>query len=183
MSLPSNVILIGFMGAGKTVTGKELAKFLNFEFFDTDQWIEEKNGMKVTDIFHKEGEAFFRQEEKNVLNLIQIKNRCVISTGGGIWIDNGNRDRLKKMGWCVWLKVTARKSWQRLGSNLVLRPIISKAENPYQTMENLIFQRNQIYSLADAFVDTDEDVPVGVANKILKLLIEDHPFDMPKLQK
>jgi shikimate kinase len=65
MKFPSVIILIGFMGSGKTSTGKDLAKALQFNFLDTDQWIEERNEKKIAQIFKDEGEHFFRLEEKS----------------------------------------------------------------------------------------------------------------------
>src|SRR5690242_11260671 len=109
MNLPSNVILVGFMGAGKTSTGKELARLLDFEFLDMDQLIEEKNKMKIPEIFEKKGEGYFREQEKEIVEFLKSRRNCVVSTGGGVWMDRTNRENLMAIGFCVWLIVSAEK--------------------------------------------------------------------------
>ena len=79
-----HIILIGFMGAGKTAVGKRLARQMDLTFVDTDDMIEEQQGRSISDIFAKNGEAYFRSLETEVLcQLLDSKERCVISVGGG----------------------------------------------------------------------------------------------------
>src|SRR5437868_14787440 len=115
MNFPPNIVLIGFMGAGKSSTGKELAEALKFEFLDIDEWIEGKNAKSIPDIFKNNGESFFRDQEREAVKCAATKKRAVISTGGGLWMDAENRSLLKKIGWCVWLKVSPQVAWQRVG--------------------------------------------------------------------
>src|SRR5271170_153328 len=100
MGWPSNIVLVGFMGSGKTTTGKELAHVLGFQFLDTDQLIEKKNNKKIKSIFEEEGEVFFRNQEKEIIDKLLSKNNCIISTGGGAWISEENREKLMALGWC-----------------------------------------------------------------------------------
>ncbi|WP_034429066.1 shikimate kinase, partial [Caldisalinibacter kiritimatiensis] len=81
--MKSNIVLIGFMGTGKTTIGKFISERTEMDFLDTDKLIEELNKMKIPEIFDKYGESFFRNEERKVVNKIYLKNNSVISTGGG----------------------------------------------------------------------------------------------------
>jgi len=180
MRLPSNVILVGFMGSGKTLTGKELAEVLNFIFLDTDQWIEEKNKKKVREIFEEKGEVYFRNQEKNIINELRSKQGYVIATGGGIWANKENRETLLKMGWCVWLKVSAKVAWQRVGENLSQRPLLNRSSNPLKTMEKILNERKLTYLLAHESFDTNRKSPKDVAHDIFQALKREKPFDFPE---
>lgn len=168
MVQPSNIILIGFMGAGKTSTGRELAKTLGFEFFDTDQWIEARNKKSVPEIFQEQGEPFFRAEEREAVKCIADREKMVISVGGGLWLDEENRRVLARMGWCVWLKVTAQIAWQRVGTHLSNRPLLGKSKDPFAELQKTLAQRDPVYALANAVFDTDEKDPKQVAQEILR---------------
>jgi shikimate kinase len=181
MSLPPNIILIGFMGAGKTSVGKELAELLGFNFLDTDQLIEDKNGEKITKIFEEKGESFFRAEEKEVLQNLIDKKRFVLSTGGGIWLDKENRERLIELGWCVWLKVSAETAWQRISPNLSQRPLLQRSSDPFQTLSRLLSERKDSYSLTHSSFEADFKNPREIALTILGVLKEEKPFDLSKL--
>jgi shikimate kinase len=183
MKIPANVILVGFMGAGKTSTGKELARILKFDFWDMDQWIEDKNGKKVSEIFKEKGEIFFRAEEKAALLQVGGKERRVLSTGGGVWLDEENRARLLASGWCVWLKVSAEKAWQRIGPNVSQRPLLAQSTQPLKTLEDMLAARSPYYSMAHACFNTDGKSPREVANEIFEVLKKELPFDLPELQK
>src|SRR6185295_14740375 len=141
MNLPSNVILVGFMGSGKTSTGKELARLLGFDFLDMDQLIEEKNKMKIPEIFEKKGEGFFRTQEKETVEWLKSKRNCVVSTGGGVWTDQVNRENLMMIGFCVWLKVSAAKALERIGSNITQRPLLSESQDPLVAAEKMLKER------------------------------------------
>jgi shikimate kinase len=183
MSLPNNIILTGFMGAGKTSTGKELARILNYHFWDMDQWIEEKNGKNVSEIFSKNGEKYFRSQEMESINWLKEKVSYVVSTGGGSWINQENRDKLLKMGWCVWLKVSPEKVLERIGAHLSQRPILAKSKNPLNEINEILSTRNPIYALAHTSFNTNEKKPREIALEIFKAFKEDRPFDLRSLQK
>lgn len=92
-----NIILIGFMGCGKTSVGKRLARRLNYSFTDTDQMIEKKAGCTINQIFDTKGEAFFREMETELLEEMRSSFRqTVIATGGGLPVKKPNRELLKK---------------------------------------------------------------------------------------
>ena len=98
-----HIALIGFMGAGKTLVGKMLAKELKYDFLDVDTLIEQKSGMSISDIFNKKGVEYFRELEKQILSEFDPEVPTVVATGGGIILDADNRDILKKNFNVVWL--------------------------------------------------------------------------------
>jgi shikimate kinase len=165
----SNIILLGFMGSGKSSTGRELATILNYEFVDMDQWIEMKNGKSISEIFSTMGEVYFRQEEKGAIEVIKQKRNQVISTGGGVWINDSNRIILLNSGWCVWLKVSAKQALKRVESNLSQRPLLASSRDPFAKIESLLKARNPIYSLSHSTIETDEKTPMEVALEIVEL--------------
>ena len=99
-----NIVLMGFMGAGKTTIGKKLAKALECEFIDTDEWIEKEQGRKISDIFAEDGEVAFRDMEKDLLKRLQnSEDRFVLSIGGGMPVREENRALLRNLGTVVYL--------------------------------------------------------------------------------
>ena len=105
-----NIVLIGYMGAGKTTVGKALAKKLGYEFIDTDLYIEAQEGMTIPDIFEKKGEAYFRALETDVIRKLREKTHCVIATGGGLPLRKENSDLLKEVGTVYYLMADADKA-------------------------------------------------------------------------
>lgn len=111
----NHIILIGFMGAGKTTIGKRLAKAGNLRFVDTDQMIEEQTGRIISDIFAEDGEEYFRNLETDLL--VQLKNaeeRLVIAVGGGLPVREINRTYLKELGTVVYLNASVDVLVKRL---------------------------------------------------------------------
>lgn len=181
MSLPPNIILLGFMGSGKTTSGKELSKLTGFTFVDTDNWIEEKSKKKVAKIFAEEGELFFRRQEKEAVEWLEEGKHHIVSTGGGIWMDKENREKLLGIGWCVWLKVTALTALKRVENNLSQRPLLAQARDPQRTIEELLAAREPFYSLAHAFFETDGKTPGEVALEIFQYIKREPPFDLSEM--
>ncbi len=175
MALPPNIILVGFMGSGKTVTGKAVSKITGFRFWDMDEWIEEKNGAKIPDLFERKGEAFFRQQEQQAVLWLSLQKNYVASTGGGAWIREENRKELLKAGWCVWLKVSTEDVWKRVGAHLEHRPLLSRSKDPRRTIEILLREREPYYALAHASVDTSGKDPRQSALEIVNAFRGDQP--------
>ncbi|HTA76689.1 MAG TPA: shikimate kinase [bacterium] len=178
MKFPPVIVLVGFMGSGKTSTGKELAKALHFDFLDTDHWIEEKNKKTIAQIFEQDGEAFFRSEEKKALDWIRGQQKIVVSTGGGLWINEENRARLLSLGWCVWLRVSAHMAWKRVEPNAGQRPLLEKMVNPLDDLGRMIEKRNPIYELAHSSFYTDGKNAKQVSSEIVEVLKTDHLMDL-----
>lgn len=162
-----NIVLIGFMGSGKTEVGRKLAERLGYTFIDTDKVIEDKAGKSVTDIFKEYGESYFRElEAKFVKNLSNIKG-YVISTGGGIVVNRENILSFKKYGFLIcWLKASPETIYNRV-KNQTHRPLIN-VENPLNEIKRLLAIREGLYAEADISVDTN-----GMeAGKIVDIIVD-----------
>jgi shikimate kinase len=118
------IILLGFMGVGKTSIGKKLSKQLNWKFLDTDKLIEKKTGLPIPEIFNQFGEDFFRTEEKEILNEIASLENVIVSVGGGLPCFFDNMDRLNEIGTTVYLKLEPEFIVQRLLESKIKRPLI-----------------------------------------------------------
>ena len=140
-----NIILIGFMGCGKSTVGRELKRILHEPWIDTDQLIEQRAGCSITDIFATRGEEGFRQMETDVLQdlLSQIETSTIISTGGGAVLRQENREILQKLGYVVWLRADAELIYQRTKKNRD-RPIL-QTPDPRAVIRELLATREPIY--------------------------------------
>ncbi len=152
----SNLILIGFMGCGKSTLGIRLSYRLRKPFLDTDKQIENEQKMSISELFEKQGEMYFRDLETNCLkDLFDAKEEYVISTGGGIVLREENRRLLKELGTVVYLKVTPQTVYERL-KNDKTRPLL-KGENPFEKMNRMMEQRNRFYEdAAQIIVEADD---------------------------
>ena len=148
-----NIVLIGMMGAGKTAIGAELSRRLGRPFWDTDAEIERAAAMTIPEIFSRDGEAFFRARESEVLSRVLAGGDSIVSTGGGAWMRQANRDRVTQNGLSVWLDCDLDTLWHRVRSRPT-RPLLQTAE-PRQTLERLLAERRPVYALADIRIQTN----------------------------
>lgn len=167
-----SIILIGFMGTGKTTIGEQLAKRLSLAFIDTDEKICSISGLTIPEIFQQKGEKYFRQLESQVLTDVLAQASQVVSTGGGIVIQEVNRQllnaRRQKGDLVIWLTASEETLWQRLklDSN---RPLL-KAANPREEIASLLRQREDLYrSVADYTISTSEREPAAVVTEIIDI--------------
>jgi shikimate kinase len=119
-----NIYLIGFMGCGKSTTGKKLASKLGYTFIDLDDFVEEQAGTSVSELFQQSGEDVFRKFERNCLRVISQKSRQVISTGGGTPCFFDNMNVINSTGLSVYLKMSADTLYSRLREAKKSRPLI-----------------------------------------------------------
>lgn len=138
--MKGNIILIGFMGSGKTTVGKALAEKLSYKFVDTDEWIEEKEKRTISDIFNEEGEAYFRALETDIIKDMEDLENHIISTGGGLPLKQENGEILKKIGFIVYLDVTKETVMKRLEGDQT-RPLLSGSEMEQSVKERLQFRK------------------------------------------
>lgn len=151
-----NIVLIGYMGAGKTAVGEAFAKAYGYDFLDTDKYIVDKEGMSINDIFATKGETYFRQLETEVIFELKdcIKN-TVISTGGGLPVKEENRKYLKELGKVFYLKATADTTYKRVSGNND-RPLLA-GDNMYEKICKMLNDRIHKYEAScDMVIDTDE---------------------------
>lgn len=161
-----NIYLVGFMGSGKSVVGKLLAKKLGRKFLDLDSLIEHKVGKKISDIFSQDGEAFFRTLEKEVVRDVVRKQALVVACGGGVVADKENLDMLKKSGVVVCLTVRPEVVYKRC-KDTCARPLLNVAE-PQKDIERLLALRTPFYAQAHFSVDTSDITPEEAALEIIK---------------
>ena len=166
-----NVILIGFMGTGKTSTGKMLAQKLGCAFIDMDVKIEEEAGMSIPEIFAKFGEAYFRKLEHELAVRLGSRRNAVISTGGGTVKNPANMEALKQGGTVVCLQADVDTVLQRTSCRGT-RPVLDKEDtgDRRQAVEKLLAERESLYAQADFAVDTSELSPLQVVEIIVKTL-------------
>ena len=164
--LADHIILIGFMGSGKSSVARKLARFENMNSIDMDIYIEREAGMKTTKIFEVEGEEGFRKREQEFLRSMVTRERCILSCGGGIITKEENREMLKQLGTVVYLKVSAEEAISRI-SKPETRPLLSGSKPP----EEILASRLQYYEeTADITIDTGGRTINQVASLLQRIL-------------
>jgi len=161
------IILIGFMGSGKTSIAKKISEYLDITFIDTDAYIEENQNQSINEIFTNNGEEFFRALETKILEeIIKEKNSGVIATGGGLPIRDENQKLLKGIGKIVYLRTKAETIYQRIKDDNS-RPLLNTPD-PRQKIHDLLNERTPIYEkTADVVVDTDNKSVGQIVDEIL----------------
>ena len=160
-----NLVLLGMMGVGKTTLGKIVSKMADLKFIDTDANIEENCLMKISEIFKKKGEKFFRiEEEKEVLKSLK-KNNCVIALGGGAFINRTVRNVILKNSVSMWLDIDLKTLNKRIKWNKK-RPLVNK-ENSQEQINKLYSERKSIYKLANHRINCNNLNKENIANKII----------------
>jgi Shikimate kinase len=151
-----NIILIGFMGSGKTSVGKALAKQMSYQFCDMDQQLERRAGDSINQIFAIHGEEYFRNMETNMLSeMSDATLHTVISTGGGLPLREQNRNLLKGMGYVIYLKASVKTTVDRLSGDTT-RPLL-KGEELEHKVKRMLEIRGPIYEkAAHKIIATDD---------------------------
>jgi shikimate kinase len=163
-----NLYLIGMMGAGKTTVGRELAKELSYGFVDADNVIEQATGRTINELFASEGEAAFRQIESDVLAQICSFTKLVISTGGGVILQQKNWSYLRH-GLIVWLDVPVELLYTRLAEDTT-RPLLQDVDLK-QKLRSLLEQRQPLYNQADLRIRVSEgETPEQIATGVLQAI-------------
>ncbi len=166
----SDVILIGFMGCGKSTVGIRLSYKLRRVVEDTDKLIEKKADMLIKEIFATKGEAAFREMETEILKDLRLsKEEKIISTGGGLPMRKENHALLKELGTVVYLRISPENVWERL-KNDTTRPLL-QCENPLAKIKELLAMRAPIYEeAADIIFDVDgKDMEEVLSGLLIKL--------------
>ncbi|HHS48357.1 MAG TPA: shikimate kinase [Desulfurella acetivorans] len=154
-----NLILIGFMGSGKTSIGKLISKQFNYEFIDTDALIEKKMKMPIKKIFRTFGEYFFRKLERYVLINTNPKKPFVLATGGGMPCFKNNIDIMKKKGTIIYLKIPKKRLFKTDNKN---RPLFN------DKAQILLNKRKNCYAKADFTIENDK---IETTLKIIKTIM------------
>lgn len=154
MSYKKNIVLIGFMGCGKTTLGSRLAYKLKYSFVDSDRRIEDEKKMSISEMFEKYGEEYFRQTEKDMIKRLSKVDKQVIATGGGVIKNPENVEELKKKGIIVYLSATPEHIYSNL-RNDNSRPLLQGGDK-LQIITELLEQREGLYKeCADIIIDVN----------------------------
>ncbi|MBN3039341.1 MAG: shikimate kinase [Candidatus Omnitrophica bacterium] len=159
-----NIVLVGFMGTGKTAVGRLLAKEMGIKYISTDEVIEDKERRSINDIFKKNGEPYFRSVEKEIVKKVSELDRFVIDAGGGVVLDEENIQNLKRNGKIVCLSADVNTILERT-KRYRHRPLLN-VKDPRQKVESLLQERAPFYAKADFTIDTSEMTIEQVAEKI-----------------
>lgn len=167
--LRKTVVLVGMMGAGKTAIGKAVASKLGVPFLDSDAEIERAANMSIAEIFERDGEAFFRDRETQVISRLLEEEKGILSTGGGAFLQERNRKVIHDKGLSVWLRADLDLLWSRV-KHKDTRPLL-RTSDPYQTLGEIYDQRVPIYALADVAVDANADYSIDeMADAVIETL-------------
>jgi shikimate kinase len=171
LTVPGNLFLVGLMGAGKTSVGRLLAKRCSKTFYDCDQEIERRTGVKIPVIFDIEGEAGFRVREVAVLRGLAAMRDIVLATGGGAVVCEENRRVLVHNGTVIYLRAELEDLWQRTRHDR-RRPLLQTG-NRRAILEQLFIQRDPLYrEVATLIVDTGKQSLRSLGQQIEQRLRE-----------
>ena len=165
--MKKNIVLCGFMGSGKSTIGKQLSERLGMRFIDTDIYIEQKEGMTISEIFAEKGEEYFRNLELEVCKELANLRATVISTGGGTLLKDANVKAIKKSGVIFLLNVSSSTVLTRL-KNDNTRPLLQR-DDKEKTVKMMLSQRIPLYNRAADYVIDAEESPRKVCTQIINI--------------
>lgn len=171
----TSIVLVGMMGAGKSTIGQKLAKKLNYQWIDCDDYIEEQESRSISNIFEKNGEKAFRAIESEAIKKLLAENsNIVISLGGGAFSNTQTRNRCKKMAITIWLKASIQTIIERVskGAN---RPLLrqNNGENLESNIGRLLAEREKFYEQAHIVIDENkiENIIKDIISKLHNIKI------------
>jgi len=162
-----NIVIVGFMGTGKTEVSKVLADVLNMRLVNTDDLIEKKEGMAINEIFLKKGESHFRKVESEVVKEVSQMKDAVIDAGGGVVMNEENVRDLQANGMLFCLNATPYDILERT-SKYAHRPLL-KVGDPLGKIKEILAKRKEYYERADFQVDTSRKAVKSVADAIIQI--------------
>ncbi len=180
------IFLTGLSGSGKSTVAQQVAKLLKWDFVDTDALLSERCGQPVGQILVEYGEQRFRQIETEALISAANQERVVIATGGGAVIAEANRMFMREHGLVIFLQLSVETAWRRLKKHMsqsgmeVVRPLVAGTEGQ-QRLQNLYSVRKQWYEQAAVHINTDEDPPSIVADKVVAFALAHGYLSTPAL--
>jgi len=168
--LKKTVAFVGMMGSGKTAVGRAVALKLNAPFLDSDAEIEAAANLSVPEIFQRDGEAFFRKRETEVIRRLLIQHSGILSTGGGAYLAQVNRESISEKGVALWLDAPLDLLWNRVRVRDT-RPLLRTA-NPRATLAEIYAVRTPIYEQAELRVPCGHDVSIdAMAERVIDTLL------------
>ena len=167
------IVLVGLMGAGKSVIGRRLAAVLGLPFRDSDTEIEAAAGRSVAEVFSQFGEAHFRAGERRVMRRLLDGPPVVLATGGGAFMDPATRVAIRARGTSIWLRAPLPVLLRRVALRRN-RPLLASGD-PASVLQTLMHQRYPIYAEADIVVDCTDDTPDHMTGRVAAVLAAWHP--------
>lgn len=166
------ISLVGYMGSGKSTTGKDLAKALGYQFIDLDDFIEKKYQLKIAEIFEKEGELGFRKKERETLKEVLTTTNIVLSLGGGTPVYYDNMDEIIKNSVSVFMRVQLPQLVKRLENKKENRPLIAhlNKEELTEFIAKHLFERNQYYEKAKYTISISNQSTLEILDQIMNHL-------------
>ncbi len=163
-----SIVFVGIMGVGKSTIGKRVARLLSLPFVDADAEIERAANLSVAEIFDKFGEPYFRAGERRVIARLLKEESQILSTGGGAFVDADTRRAISKSAISIWLDAEIDLIMQRV-SRRKTRPLLKQAD-PRAVIENLLVERNPLYSKADHHFMSRDISRDAIAEEIIIML-------------
>lgn len=167
--LSRSIVLVGLMGAGKSVIGRRLAAVLGVPFVDADSAIEEAAGCTIAEIFARLGEPAFREGEARVISRLLEGPPCVIATGGGAYMNDESRSLINSSGVCIWLKADLDLLVRRTAGRSH-RPLLNQGD-PRQILGDLMTRRYPVYAEAHVVVQVSDESPDNTCRRVLNALL------------
>lgn len=160
------------MGAGKTTIGRQLAKKLSLQFYDSDHEIEKRTGVKISLIFEIEGEEGFRRRETQVIRELSQMNNIVLSTGGGAVTQAENREVLNSNGYIIYLKSSPEMLFKRTADDK-RRPLL-QGDNRLEQIKKILSEREPVYiEMADEIINSEKMSIKQIIQKIFEQINKD----------
>lgn len=168
--LKKTVALVGMMGAGKTAVGRAVAVKLGVPFLDSDAEIEAAANLSVPEIFQRDGEAFFRKRESEVIRRLLETQSGILSTGGGAYLAEGNRKNISDKGVALWLDADLDLLWNRV-RHKDTRPLL-RTPDPRATLSEIFDKRTPVYALAELRVSCAKGLSIeAMAERVIETLL------------
>jgi shikimate kinase len=173
--MAKNIILVGFMGTGKSASGRLVAKRLDRQFVDMDTVIEERAGKKISDIFADEGEAHFRSLERNLARELSAREDLVIATGGGIVLNPDNISDFSRTGVVICLHADPDTILQRVAKD-THRPLLQGDDDKIKAIRELLAKRQKLYNAIPLRIDTNNHTARDTAEEVIALYLGQTAF-------
>jgi len=161
-----NIVLVGFMGSGKSLTSKRLADTLQRKVLSTDKLIVQREGREITDIFQESGEAYFRKVEKEAVKEASGQSSVIIDCGGGVVLDPENMAHLRKSGRIFYLEASPEYIYDNI-KDQTHRPLLNVVD-PQAKIAELLDMRRPYYEKADVTVNADQPID-QIAEDIIRI--------------
>ena len=166
---PLRILLVGFMGSGKSSVGEDLAGHLGWRFADADGVLEREQGILIPDIFAKLGEPRFRELEREVMHALLMEEHVVVASGGGWAAVPGRLNDLPAGTTTVWLRVSAEEAVRRAGTQPHYRPLL-RGSDALAAAQQLLLLRTPLYARSEYEVDTEGLSVEDVSIRVMELL-------------